>query len=367
MGTCGAPLTLPVVYAGLVTNATIAAQVLADGHADVVGLNRATIADPDLPAKARADVSGKSAPASVLTTASTGSSSTGCRSVALSIRARGVNSRTRPSAAKPRRILVVGAGPAGMETAAISAERGHDVTLWEQAAELGGQMALAARTPIHAGFARFITFQQGRLERLKVAVQLGRRGDVDDIASFGADAVVLATGAPARIPRIPGVELPFVYGMDDVLTGAARPAGRVAVIAQHDHIPPLAVADFLVSELGARVVIIHQSMAPAPDVGKYTIGAVLHRLLGAGTEFVAMSRVVGIDAGVVHTQDIFAGTPKDITGVDAVVLACGRRPDPSLRRALDGVVPELHVLGDAYAPRRITMATRQAWALAGQL
>ncbi len=155
--------------------------------------------------------------------------------------------------------------------------------------------------------------------------------------------------------------------IDDVLVGRARPSGRVVVVAQDDHMPPLSVADHLATELRCEVRLVHQTLAPAPLVGKYTIGGVLSRLLGAGVQLVGLVRVVAIEPDRVRTRDIFSGSPGELTDVDAVVLACGREPDATLRRRLAGQVPELHVLGDAYAPRRITFPTRQAWALARAL
>jgi NADPH-dependent 2,4-dienoyl-CoA reductase/sulfur reductase-like enzyme len=358
---------LPVVYAGLVTDAQVAAGVLVRGEADVVGLNRATIADPMLPLKAREGRLDEIRPCvgvnDCINRLVVDRVTFGC---AVNPGA-GRELEPLPPAGEARRVLVVGGGPAGLETAALAAERGHEVTLWERSGHLGGNMALAARSPIHRSFARFVEFEQRRLERLSVDVVLDCDADADRIIGFGADAVVLATGAPPRTPAIDGVGLPFVHQVGRVLDGSVRPSGRVVVVAQHDHMPPLVAADYLATELGARVVLVHQSMAPAPDAGKYTVGAALSRIFGAGGEIVTMHRCVGIEPGAVHFRDVFAGSPRTIEGVDAVVLACGQQPDPALRRQLEGRVAELHVIGDAFAPRRITFATRQAWAVAGLL
>jgi pyruvate/2-oxoglutarate dehydrogenase complex dihydrolipoamide dehydrogenase (E3) component len=241
------------------------------------------------------------------------------------------------------------------------------VHLWERSDELGGAMRIAAMTPMHRSFPRFIEFQKHRLDNAGVDVAYGKEATPAAIVDFEPDVVVLATGADPRTPRLEGVDLPHVHQMDDVIRGDARVAGKVVVLAQNDGMQPLAVADMIAAQGDTKVVLVYPSLAPAQSVGKYVIGVALERLIKAGAEFVTMRRATRITATSLETVDIFAGTPLTIDDVDAVVLACGRVPDTSLRRAIQGQVPDVHVLGDAYAPQRITFATRQAWALANQL
>ncbi|EHI14814.1 NADH:flavin oxidoreductase [Mycolicibacterium thermoresistibile ATCC 19527] len=366
-GELSAATSLPVVYAGLVLEPGVAREVLAAGHADVVGMNRALIADPDLPAKTAGGQLDDIRPCIGVNDCISRVQQEG---LAFGCAVNPGAGQEQVHVAAPehsRRILVIGGGPAGMETAARAAERGHEVTLWERNAELGGAMTIAAKTPMHSTFPRFIEFQRRRLDRAGVTVELSREATADEVVDFGADVVVLATGASPRTPTIPGVDQSHVVQMDDVITGKARVRGKVVIIAQNDHMPPLAVADLIAGQDDTRVVMVYQSMAPAQGVGKYTIGAPLQRLLQRGTEFVTMRRVVEIEPSRVQTKDIFADTPLTIDDVDFVVLACGRIPNSVLARALHGKVPEMHILGDAYAPQRITFATRQAWALANAL
>ena len=366
-GELRAETNLPVVYAGRVTDAEVAARVLADGHADVVGLNRATIADPELPNKSREGRLAEVRPCigvnDCIHRGLVDGLPFGC---AVNPSANHELEEPHPPAEEPRTILVVGGGPAGLETAAIAAERGHDVTLWERELALGGQMAIAANAPMHRPFGQFVAFEETRLARLGVNVSLGRAATAESVLEFGADAVVLATGATSRSPDVPGVDLANVVDIRDVLLGRADVGRRVVVVAQDDHMAPLSVADHLAGQ-GKEVRVLYQTLQVAPLVGKYTIGGIMTRLVGQGVQFEQMHRLVGIDAGAVHTKNIYTNEPAVVEDFDTVVLACGGMSDNALYHELRERVPDLHILGDAYAPRRITFATRQAWALARQL
>ncbi len=148
--------------------------------------------------------------------------------------------------------------------------------------------------------------------------------------------------------------------------GEAEVGERVLVVAQDDHVPPLSVADFLAQQ-GKQVTVVYATHQPAPLLGRYYIGAILGRLDAAGARFVFMEEVVGIDRHSVTTRHVYSGQERTLGEFDSVVLACGSVSDASLYDELRGRHPELHVLGDAYAPRRLVFATRQAWALAQQI
>jgi hypothetical protein len=156
-----------------------------------------------------------------------------------------------------------------------------------------------------------------------------------------------------------------VRGAGDVLQSGLAP-GRTVVISEDDRAAPMAVADHLAG-LGHEIILVYQTAAPSPLVGKYTIGAYLSRLDAAGATLVPTTRLTAIEPGIVHLAHTYSGRAWSIAGVDNVVLACGAVPVDGLFHQLRTSHPEVHLLGDAYAPRRVVYATRQAWSLAATL
>lgn len=357
-------ISLPVIHAGRINSVDVAERVLAAGQADVVGIARAYIAERDLLTKAREGRAGEIRPCiggnDCISRQYAEGLPFGC---AVNPHV-GTEGRGRwGQAASPRRMLVVGGGPAGMELAALAAESGHSVELWEAGERLGGQLRIAALAPSYDQYGRYLAWQAARLERAGVAVTLGRRATADDVVAAGADVVAVATGATPRRPQAPGVDLPHVVDVRAVLQGLAPVGDRVLVVAEDDHLPPLSVADLL-SAGGRQVTLLYGPAQPAQQLGRYILGGILARLHRQGVAFRHSEQLAAIDADGVTTRNVYTGAPVRIAPVDTVVLACGGDADAVLYAELTGRVPELHLLGDAYAPRRLVFATRQAAALA---
>ena len=363
-GRLKAALTIPVVHTGRVNGPDVAERVLAAGHADIVGMARAHIAEGRILEKARSDRVLEIRPCvggnECISRRYVEGLGFGCA----------VNPRTShevegpwPRVAGPRHLLVVGGGPAGMELAALTRESGFEVTLWEAEEELGGQLRYAAMAPRHEMYAAYLHWQGRRLRDLGVDVKLGQRADVDDVLGLGADVVAVATGASPRVPQIPGADGPSVVDIRDVLAGRATVGARVLVVAQDDHVPPLSVADRL-SDEGREVVVVYATAGPAPLLGRYIVGGILGRLDAQGVRMRFMEEVVAIRGSEVVVRNVYSLREETVGGFDSVVLACGSVSDSGLFDALKPRLPKVHILGDAYAPRRLVFATKQAYALA---
>ena len=358
---------LPVVFVGRVTSVATAERVLADGHADLVGFARAAIADPELVVKSAEGRVADVRP---------------CIGIQECIDRRvveglpfacGVNPHAgredegRPSlSAATRSVLVIGGGPAGTEFAGQMAERGHRVQLWEREGGLGGQLAVAAQLRMNRSFRRWIDWQSRRLARVGVDVFLDRAATSDEVLDAGADVVAVATGATPRGSDVPGADLEFVLSATEAVTDPGRLGRRVVVISEDDRLAPLSIADQLAAD-GHEVIVVHQTLAPSPLVGKYTIGAVMARLDNAGVTMIPAARLVAIEEGALTLAHCFSGRRWTVDGVDSVVLACGAVPVDDVYHALRSRHLAVHVLGDAFAPRRMVFATRQAFELARRL
>jgi NADPH-dependent 2,4-dienoyl-CoA reductase/sulfur reductase-like enzyme len=123
------------------------------------------------------------------------------------------------------------------------------------------------------------------------------------------------------------------------------------------------VADHLCG-LGHQVTLVHRTPAPSPLVGKYTVGAILSRLDREGATLVPMARLVSVDEHGVTLAHTYSDRRWPLNGIDSIVLACGAVGDDGLYRTLKATHPNVRLLGDAFAPRRVVNATRQALQLA---
>lgn len=346
-----AGLALPVLVTGRITTPDMARRLLEDGTADLVGLARALIADPDFAAKAAARQDDRIIQC------------IGCNECTRTPFSCTVNPHSgregqlagRQAGAQARRIVVVGAGPAGVQAAAGAAGRGHSVVLLDAAPSVGGVLRELVRTPLLAGWLPLLR----QLERRVLDSKVDYRPQVDAtdavLAGLDPDVVVWAAGsvpAPAGFPAGAGTE-PMTTR--DLLAGARPDPGVPVVVVGgvEQGLEPFLAADLLTEE-GWPVVLMSERRDPGADIESRTLNALLERLLRRGVELRPMTRPVGWTGGVVRTEHLYGGASADVEAA-AVVLAHGRLaaappPAPAPSSAVE------YVIGDALAPRRLTHA-----------
>jgi 2,4-dienoyl-CoA reductase-like NADH-dependent reductase (Old Yellow Enzyme family) len=344
---------VPVIVAGRFTDLTVADKVVADGHADMIGLTRALIADPRIVEKVR---SGR--PTDV-TPCVGGNECHYGRTVACAVNpaaGREEELAIVPTAS-PRRVLVVGAGPAGMECARVAAERGHRVQLVDEAAEPGGTLRIVGSDPNRREFASYLDSAVRRLDTLGVAIEVGCAVTADSPAVDEADVVVLATGSTPWIPAVPGIDRPHVVTSLDVLRGSAPVGSSVVVVGGlDDHLPPLTMADF-VADGRRRVMLLAEPMIAGQAIEPATLFTLTRRLLDKGVELEPMTALHGVGNDHVVVRNTLTNSTRVIDGVDTVVLACGSRPRRDLATVLAARGRSFRLIGDCLSPRRLVHAT----------
>ncbi|MDI3422046.1 oxidoreductase [Streptomyces luteolus] len=353
-------VSVPVLVAGRINQPQDAEVVLERGDADAVGMTRALICDPEMPAYARrGDLAGIRAciacnqacighfhsghPISCIQRPETGRE-----------RLYGI---VRP-ARRPRDVLVVGAGPAGLKAAIVASQRGHRVTVYDAGRRPGGQVLLAEQLPGRAEFGGAVTNLLEEARRASVPIKSGVTVDTALVREQAPDAVVLATGARPYRPEL-ATDGATVLDAWLVIDGARLPRGRVLVADWRGDWTGVGVADLL-AERGHRVVLATTGYQAGETLQQYTRDELLRRLLRHKVETVPLVRLYGADEDTVYLQHVLTDEPVLVPDAASVVLALGHEPDVQLADALQDLAPserpELHLAGDCLSPRTVEEA-----------
>jgi 2,4-dienoyl-CoA reductase-like NADH-dependent reductase (Old Yellow Enzyme family)/thioredoxin reductase len=360
---------LPLLVSSRIKDPDQCEDILAAGHADLIGMTRALIADPHFAIKVAEGRTDDIRPCIFC--------NQGCierlqRRELMSCTVNPVVGLERqlgqeiPRAAKSKKIAVVGGGPAGLEAARVAALRGHHVVLFEKRDLLGGQIELATRVSSRAEFGNFISYQRRQLQKLDVEVLLGTEATVTEIRTGGFESVVIATGstplrtgfsnAQPHVQEIPGHDRPNVMTACEVLEGAPV-GGRILVLEDDPHSQAFTVAEYL-GDQGKHVTMVSRATHVAMSAGMMNLAFTYQRLFKRGVEMVANTWISAIGESSAEAFNIYSGAPVAISPFDSVVLATGNRVEDALFRELQllGLEIELNRIGDCLAPRRLDNA-----------
>ena len=260
-----------------------------------------------------------------------------------------------PPAGRKKKVVVVGGGPGGMQAAIVAAQRGHEVTLFEQADELGGQLILAAKPPFKDTIEDYRQYLITQVNKLGVEVKLKQEFTPELVAALKPDVVVLATGVRPLIPDIPGIEGKNALLASQVL-GGADTGERVAIIG--GELVGCETALFLLDR-GKKVTIMRRGTRLATRVNRSIREPMLERLHVKGAAIltgVAYEKVT--EKGVVIRD---SEGNRRLVEADTVVVAAGAMPNDGLAKLLKGKVPKLVRVGDCVMPRGIREAVAEGY------
>ena len=378
-------VSVPVLSSNRINDPHIGEQVLRNGAADLVTMARALIADPELPNKA---MNGKTNLIYHCVACNQGCFDmifTG-NPVTCTVNPRaGIEQETKITLApNKKKVLVIGGGPAGMKAACTAAERGHQVILAERNRQLGGQLLLNRDIPGRDEMVSATKDLINNLDSLNVTILFEKEVDAAFVKELSPDAIILATGAGPVMPDIKGLNDDKVIMAWDLLSGKGKVGKRVVIVggnavgletaiylANIGTISPetlhfLAInraetwdaLEILINKGIKEVTVVEVLTKYGRDIGVSTRWTILDELKRLGVKIIAGARAVAVrDEGL----EIEKGEKRDILPADSIVIATGAKPDNNLEKELRNLVSEIHVVGDAAAPRKALDATREGF------
>jgi len=380
-------VNVPVAASNRIASPEVAEQVLLEGKADMVSVARGLVADPEWPDKAQ---KGHKPIRKCIACMLCLDQIFKRRPVICSVNPLcGADNEAVTTAAVKKKVLVVGAGPAGLEAACTLAERGHYVTLMEKEQAIGGQWRLAAVPPGKADFLSLLDYYDKRLAAASVELIMGKTATPEEIQAFGADAIIIASGAQ------PVNEVPFpcegvrVLQAWEVLAGTPVEGNNIVVVgggsvgcetalylAEQGSLDAFTAKFMLIHEVEPaeeirkllltgryKVAIIEQQKNLARDMNNASRWLLLKNLNLFGVTIYNQTSVESVSASGMALKQ----ADKSLTiKADTVVLALGSKPDNALYAALAGQ-PDVYLIGDARSPGKVHEAIHEAHKLACEL
>jgi 2,4-dienoyl-CoA reductase-like NADH-dependent reductase (Old Yellow Enzyme family) len=347
-----ARVATPVFVAGRINQPQDAERILASGAADMVGMTRALICDPAMPAKAREGRLDDIRACIACNQACIGHFHMGypISCIQHPETGRELTYGHMTPAAHPRRVLIAGGGPAGMKAAAIAAARGHQAILCEAGRQLGGQALLAQLLPTRAEFGGIVTNLAREMTLAGVDVRLNQPVTRALIEAIAPDAVVIATGATPRAPHLAGAETGHVVNPWQVLRNEVNVGGSVLIADWSLDWIGMGLAEKL-ARAGCRVRLAVDGYMAGQRIHQYVRDLWIGTLHDLGVEVIPYARLYGIDGQTVYCQHATSGAAMVFDDVDTLITSLGHHSVCDLEDIVADMGVACHVIGDAQTPR----------------
>jgi 2,4-dienoyl-CoA reductase-like NADH-dependent reductase (Old Yellow Enzyme family)/thioredoxin reductase len=350
----------PVATIGAINTPELAEEVLSAGKADFVAMARALMADPDFPNKARLGKAGEIIPCLRCLDCLTGlqeKDSFNCSVNPRTGRERFVNPK---KAGEKLKLVVVGGGPGGMQAAVTASELGHDVTLMEKSAELGGLLKFTEYDDLKVDLRRFKNYLIRKTSSSSVRVLLNTEATPGSIKALNPDAVIVATGSVPIVPRIPGIEN-ALHALD-IYEPETKLGERIVIVGGGLVGCETAVS---LAKQGHKISIVEMRDALAPDANWMQQQGMLVPIAQYGIEVHTKSTCCEIRKDGVVIKNPEGGD--EFLPADTVIFALGMRSYKPLEESLQDLAPTVVTVGDCRAARKASNAVHEAYFAAADL
>jgi NADPH-dependent 2,4-dienoyl-CoA reductase/sulfur reductase-like enzyme len=341
-----------VLVTGRITEPHQAERILEKGQADMCGMTRAMIADPEMPNKARLGKLDDIRDCIGCNQSCIGHFHQGVPISCIQnpVSGRELTLGDHPKAETPRNILVAGGGPGGMEAAAVAAARGHRVVLCEKSAQLGGQVLLAQTLPDRAEFGGLVDNLKHEMEQAGVEIRLNTAVDAALIEDEKPDAVIIATGAtPFACDAEIAADAHAVEAWQ-VLRDEVKVGNSIVIADWRCDWIGVGLAEKLALD-GCRVRLAVSGVYAGQNLQMYVRDVWAGKLHRLGVEVIPYARLYGADEDTAYFHHMAGGDPIVCEGMDTLVLAQGHQPATELEESLRGRGLEIHLVGDCLSPR----------------
>ncbi|CAH0495407.1 FAD-dependent oxidoreductase [Novosphingobium sp. CECT 9465] len=359
---------LPVVSGGRILTPAFADQAIADGRCDMVFVARSVIADPEWPNKCRDD---KTAEIRACIGDLEGCFLRSCvgQAVGCTVNPEIGHEYEGPitPAATSKNVVIVGAGPAGLQAALVASQRGHKVTVLEKSDTIGGHVTMQALLPGLEDRAELIRWLKLQLDKAGVPIHTNMEATPESVKALQPDAVIIATGArysktgasKAQLTGVPGAHLEHVFTPEEVLLEHARIGKRIVVYDNTSYEVGPGIAEHLANQ-GKEVFLVTIDSAMAMSVTELGLNKVIARRVIPKVTFLPSTEITAIDESNVSLRGVYSGETSVLEGIDNTILVTSKPPQEDLYHAMVGDMPNIRIIGDAREARWSVFATDEA-------